>query len=1101
MRKELHSPFGCIPSYVRLSPPPPLAKALAIGLLFGGLTMPLSASAVPVEGITEVVQQQKTVQGTVLDENGDPVVGATVVLKGHSVSTSTDVSGRFSIRVPAQGAHLIVSCIGYSRVEVPVTDSPLRVQLKSNNTLNEAVVVGYGTTKKVNLTGAVAAVDGEVLENRPITNIGQGLQGVVPNLNVSVSGAPGQGSSFNVRGTTSINGGSPLVLVDNVQMDPNLVNPDDVASITVLKDAASAAIYGARGAYGVILITTKSGKKNTAPKVSFSASGYWSSPAVQMHNVGTMDYLKWRDIAYQNGGGSGSLATPQLWKYAEAYANGTYKYTEFFDESLNASQWQYCGSTDWFNELYRTSFSQQYNVAINGGDDKTTYYASMGLADQTGVLKMMDDKYRKYNATLSVASQVNKWLKFSGRILYTYSMEDHPTGSANSGITAYGGVLKNDLSPLMPVSHSHTGRLVRKDGAPAINDPVLGITTLGGYEYVEENKHYYAGQGGYTNPYAVAQLGGTSEYKTNDLWLTGAVQLTPIEGLVINADYTFNFYNRGTQGGGKTFYEMRAVSGTELLYPWTKPSYAVYDNSEDYYTAFNVFAEYSKSIAEDHHFKLLVGYNQEYKHNKYFYARRNDLISNDVLDLDMATGDRTTSSSETHWGIQGYFVRFNYDWRSRYLFEFNGRYDGSSKFPSGHRYAFFPSFSAAWRISQEDFWKPIESWWNDMKLRVSYGMLGNQALSSNFSYLPTYGSSTSGWLLNGSKPQVVSPYTTIISSDYTWETVRQINVGFDAYFLRNSLSASFDWYQRNTDDMLTPADELPQVLGASLGYENNGSMRTRGWEVSIGWNDRLRNGIGYFAKLSLSDYQAEITAYNGNRQRKFNSYYVGKKIGEIWGLTSDGLFQTQEEVDNYLSQKELQAVDYAPGDVRYVDMNGDGKLSWGQETLDDPGDKTVIGNNTPRYQFGISLGGDYKGFDLSVFLQGIMKRDVTVGGAQFWGFTDQWDVPYTASLDYWTKDNPGAYFPAPNWNKWINREMSSRYLQNGAYCRLKNVTIGYTLPQAWLDKMHISKLRFYLTGENLLTFTKLHKAYDPETINNLTYPITKKISVGLNLTF
>ena len=1076
-------------------------KTVSMLLFLGAMSTGIANAAADM-GVAgkNIVQQGSVCKGIVKDSTGEMVIGASVVVKGTTNGTITGLDGDFELSNVEKGATIQISFVGYTTQEVVWNGQPLNVTLKDDaQALEEVVVVGYGTQKKVNLTGAVAAVDGDVLESRPITNIGQGLQGVVPNLNVTVSGAPGQGSSFNVRGTTSINGGSPLVLVDNVQMDPNLVNPEDVASISVLKDAASAAIYGARAAYGVILITTKSGKKNTKPQISFNASGYWSSPAIQMHNVSTMDYLVWRDIAYQNGGGSGSLATPALWKYAEAYANGTYKYTEFFDESLNANQWQYCGSTDWFNELYKTSFSQQYNVSLNGGDDKTTYYASLGFADQTGLLKMIDDKYRKFNANISVSSQLTKWMKVTGKIMHTYSLEDHPTGSANSGITAYGGMLKNDLSPLMPVSHSHTGRLVRQDGAPAINDEEMGIKTNGNYVYVEENQHYYAGQGGYTNPYAVAQQGGTSEYKTNDLWMTGAVQITPLEGLIINADYTFNFYNRGTQAVGKEFYEMRAVAGTELLYPWTTPSYVQFENSEDYYNSLNLFAEYSKSFNDAHNFKLTVGYNQEYKHNKYFYGKRNELISNSVPDMDMATGEKYVGSTETHWGIQGYFVRLNYNYKDRYLVEFNGRYDGSSKFPKGDRYAFFPSVSGAWRISQEKFWSPLSNWWDDMKIRASYGTLGNQALSSNFSYLPLYGTGESGWLLDGKTHQVINPYTTLVASNYTWETVKQLNLGFDATFLSNRLTASFDWYIRDTEDMLTPADELPSVIGASLGNMNNGSMRTKGWEISLGWNDRLENGFSYWTKLSLSDYQAEITAYNGNKAQKISGYYVGKKIGEIWGLTSNGLFQSYEEIENSLSQTGLQATDYRPGDVKYEDMNGDGKLAWCSETLDDPGDKTIIGNSTPRYNFGLTLGGEYKNFDLQLFFQGTLKRDYAIGGAQFWGFTTQWDVPYQASLDYWTEDNPDAYFPAPDWNKWINREVSTRYLQNAAYCRLKNVTLGYTFPKSWLSKVGISKLRLYVQGENLFTITKLHDAFDPETLNNMTYPISKKISIGLNL--
>lgn len=1056
-----------------------------------------------------VQQQNGTCTGVVKDAAGETIIGASVVIKNadgtlSTVGSATNLDGEFTIAGVPMGATIVISSVGYQTQEMTWNGSPLLVVLKEDTKqLEEVVVVGYGTQKKVNLTGAVAAVNGEVLESRPMSDIGQGLQGVIPNLNVTVSGAPGGGSSFNVRGTTSINGGSPLVLVDNVQMDPNLVNPEDVESISVLKDAASAAIYGARAAYGVILITTKNGKKNTKPRISFNASGYWVSPAIKMHNVGTVDYLTMRDIAFQNAGGSGSMASPSLWKYAKAYADGSYKHTEFFDETLDKSKWQYCGSTDWFDALYTTNFSQQYNISLNGGDDRTTYYASLGYSDEQGILKMMDDTYKKFNANLNVSSQINKWLKASAKIMHTYSREEHPTGSPNSGITNYGGMLKNDLSPLMPIMHSHTGRLVEDEGAPAINDEANGIFTSGGFRYVEENTKYYAGQGSYTNPYSVAQIGGTTEWKTNDLWMSGALQITPLEGLIVNADYTFNFYNSGTEGVGKNYYEMRAVTGTETYYPWTNPSYVKFTNQEDYYNALNLFAEYSKSFNDVHNIKLTAGYNQEYKHTKYFASQRNELISTSVPDLDMATGDKSLTSNESHWGINGFFFRANYNFKERYLLEVNGRYDGSSKFPKGDRYAFFPSVSGAWRISQEPFWESLSKVWDNMKIRASYGSLGNQALSDNFSYLQSYGTGTSSWLIGGEKPQVVNPYTTLVASNYTWETVKQFDLGFDAGFLRNRLALSFDWYRRKTEDMLTPADELPSTIGASIGMMNNGSLRTTGWEILLSWNDKLKNGLSYWVKFALSDYQSKITAYNGNKAGKFANYYVGKKIGEIWGLRSAGLFQTEEEVATWFDQTGLQNPNggYKPGDVKYKDMNGDGKLAWCSETLDDPGDKTVIGNNTPRYNFGLTLGGEFKGFDLQVFFQGVLKRDYMLSGAQFWGFTSRWDVPYKHALDYWTPENRNAYFPAPNWDKWVNRETSDRYLQNAAYARLKNVTLGYTLPKRILDKVGISKLRVYVTGENLFTITDLCESFDPETLGNLTYPITKKVSIGLNLTF
>lgn len=1058
-------------------------------------------------GIEAYQQNDVRCSGIIKSSTGENLVGASVVVKGTANSTMTNADGRFVLNNVTKGSTLRISVIGYKTQEVVWDGTPLSIVMKDNNQdLGEVVVVGYGTQKKANLTGAVAQVDGSVLENRPIANIGQGLQGVVPNLNVSVNGgAPGQSSSFNIRGTTSLNGGSPLVLVDNVQMDPNLVNPDDVASISVLKDAASAAIYGARAAYGVILITTKKGKKAEKPQVSFSAAGYWQSPAVRVTNVNSMDYLKMKDIAYQNSGNSGHYYKEAVYEYAEKYFNGEYQYTEFFDETgADPQKWEYCGNTDWFKELYHTSFSQMYNVNISGGSERTTYYASVGFNDVNGVLRTGVDDYKKFNANLNVSTDVTKWLNVSAKISHTYTKETHPLGgtttmnsTAYSGLSAYSGQLKGDLSPLMPVRHSHTGRLYRSEGAAPINQE--DIKTTGGYEYRDDGVHYFAGQGSYTNPVALQEQGGLGKYKQNDLWMTGALKITPFEGLVVNADYTFNFWNNGSNEHVQNFYDYKAVAGTEQFYPWTNPNSAVMSNSEDYYTAFNVFAEYTKSFNAVHNFKIMAGYNQEYKHTKSFYGGRKNLIDNTNPSISMATGDRALGYSESHWAVNGFFARVNYNYMQRYLLEFNGRYDGSSKFPKDDRYAFFPSLSAAWRISEESFFEPIKETVNDLKLRGSWGSLGNQAVGSNFPYLLSYGINTSyGYMLGGQLPVAVTA-PGLVSSSFTWETVTQVNVGVDLTMFKNRLTASFDWYRRNTTDMLTSGQELPAVLGASVPVSNAADMKTLGWELSIAWQDHLDNGLTYWLKGVLSDYKSEITKF-ANETGSLSSYYVGRKIGEIWGYRSDGLFQSDEEAAK-ADQSALWGGSWKAGDVRFNDLNNDNVIDYGNNTLSDHGDLDIIGNSSPRYSYGITAGLEFHNFDFEMFWQGIGKRDFVPWGSTFWGFTDEWQTPLTTALDYWTPDNTNAYFPRPSFNNSGNRQTSDRYLQNAAYVRLKNITLGYTFPSQWMKKAGISRLRLYIQGENLLTFTPLIDAYDPETLDNLTYPIQKKVSVGLNLTF
>lgn len=1058
-------------------------KTVGVLLLLSAISAG-TAYAVPKWGTAGVkeIQQNGVCNGVVTDTTGETVIGASVVVKGTTNGTITGLDGDFSLSGVTKGSILVVSFVGYQNTEVKWNGQPLTIVLKEDTkVLDEVVVVGYGTQKKANLSGAVAAVDGKVLQDRPITNIGQGLQGVVPNLNITMNngGAPGATSSFNIRGNTSLNGGSPLVLVDNVQMDANLVNPDDIESISVLKDAASASIYGARAAYGVILITTKKGKKSDKPTVSLSATGYWQSPALTFHNVNSMQYLTMMDEAYQNDGGSGHYFKSQVYQYAEDYFNGKYDSPVFFDTAYDTYKYGYCGNTDWWDELYKTSFSQIYTANISGGNDRTTYYASVSMNDQGGILKAGDDKYNKYNANVNISSNITKWLNVSAKIAHTYTDELHPTGgttamnsTAYSGLSSYSGMMKGDLSPLMPVKHP--------DG-------------------------HYAGQGSYTNPVAIMEQGGNAQYKQNDLWMTGAVKITPIKGLVINADYTWNFYGKSSNQHVQNFYDYTAVPGTENYYPWTNPSSVTVTNNDDYYNAFNAFAEYTFSLKEKHNFKVMVGYNQENKHKKYHYAGRKNLIDSSNPSLNLAYGDMAMNGSETHWSVNGFFARINYDYKGKYLLELNGRYDGSSKFPHGDRYAFFPSASVAWRVSEEKFWEPIRGWFDNFKLRASYGSLGNQALDEsrygNFPYLATYGINTKyGALLNGTRPVAVS-VPGLVSASFTWETVNQIDFGFDASFFGGRLNTSFDWYRRNTKDMLTAGQALPAVLGTSVPQENAADMKTVGWEVSLEWNDRLSNGFGYHIKGVLSDYQASITKFS-NPTKLLGTHYVGEKLNEIWGYVSNGLFQRDEDA-KAADQSYLSGGSWGAGDVKYEDLNNDGKIDIGKNTLDDSGDRKIIGNSTPRYSYGITAGFDYKGFDFEMFWQGIGKRDYWLGGSQFWGFTDEWCTPLTSSLDYWTEDNRDAYFPRLHHYgvNGGNHQVSTRYLQNAAYLRLKNVVLGYTIPRSITEKVKISRLRVFVQGENLLTFTPLIDSYDPETLNNMTYPINKKISVGLNLTF
>ena len=1091
--------------------PKQLAKVMLACLLTagGGYQM---AYAQQSAGTTQTVG---SCTGTVLDSFGDPIVGASVFVKGTSIGGATDIDGHFSLAGVKNGATIRISSIGYNPQEVVWRGQPLEITLNDDdNTLDEVVVVGYGVQKKVNLTGAVASVSGDVLNDRPITNIGQGLQGKIGNLIITSNngGAPGSTSNFNVRGTTSLNGGGPLVLVDNVQMDPNLVNPDDIESVTVLKDAASAAIYGARAAYGVILITTKKGKAGDKPVISFGASGYWAKAVTEVHKVDSYEYLKQINGGNFNDNGTNyfdEITTQHIEDYYFGRIDSpVFVYPGSGDAA--AGKYTYCGNTDWWDALYKSSFNQLYNMSISGGTGKTTYYGSFAMTDQGTNRVGADEKYQRFNASLNIDTQLASWLKVGMKMSNAYVTQKHPTGSGNSGVTQMSGTFKNDIRPIMPVYHP--------DGN-------------------------YAGQGNFTNPVAVAALGGNTRDRSNDLWITGVAQLTPMKGLFIQADYTWNVYSFNRSIHQQRFMEY-GIDGQPLdYYPWTsRPEYNQRNNSNDYYQAFNLFAQYDWTLGEGHNFRVMTGYNQEKKVYGSFSAYRPNILTEDSYMLQYATGDPNVSSSASQWAINSWFGRINYDFQGKYLLELVARYDGTSKFPKGrsNRYGFFPSGSIGWRISEENFWEGLRGWWNNMKIRASYGRLGNQSLDrdtyGDFPYLANYPySSKIGMILGGTRPVGVGT-PGLVSARLTWEKVDQLDLGFDAAFFQNRLTAEFDWYQRDTKGMLTGGQALPSVLGTNVPNENAADLRTNGWELSIGWNDHISSiGLNYYVRGTLADYQAKITKYE-NPTGGIGSYYVGRKIGEIWGFESNGLFQSEQEIANAADQSFVWGGKWTPGMTRYEDLNGDGEINQGiagmykldgkyyvpgdagyndvvnnpnatpvgTYTLENSGDWKIIGNSTPRYTFGITVGAEWKGFDFDMFWQGTGKRDYFTDSAEFFPIAGEWNVPQKHTTgDYWTPENPGAYFPVLSLNGGKNgasKVSSTRYLQNASYGRLKSLMFGYSLPKQLISKIGLQKLRVYVQGENLLTITPMKKWADPETLGNMTYPLQKKFTIGLNLT-
>ncbi|SDL11386.1 SusC/RagA family TonB-linked outer membrane protein [Siphonobacter aquaeclarae] len=1018
--------------------------------------------------------EERPVSGKVTAENGEALAGVSVVLKGSIRGVTTNASGEFRIAIPDENGTLVFSFVGYETQEITVGNrTTLTVSMKPGlKALSEVVVVGYGTQTKANLTGAVASVGGEVLESRPLVNLAQGLQGLVPNLNINVnSGAPGRGATFNVRGTGSINGSDPLVLVDGVQMDPNLINPQDVASVTVLKDAASAAIYGVRGAYGVILITTKMPKKNAPLRVSYSGSVTMQTPTRLPKYVNSVDYIRMHREADATGAKTnGAQATEKFTdldvENAQKYFNDPAHNLPVYIDPANPSKYRYVGNTDWIKEQYNGwEPMTDHTLSLSGGEGKTSFSASLGYLNQKGLIEVNKEVYKRYNAGLKINSDVNSWLTLNFRLNLNRTDNNRPT-PANTGGTAESW-LSNDLRPIMPVYHP--------DGN-------------------------FAGQGSFTNPIALAKLNGRYVTTANDLWLTGGVTLRPLPGLQIVSTYTWNGYNANSIRHWKEYNEYGANGVLLGTFPWSRPSRVTEENNNDYYTAVNAYAEYTKTLADKHNFKGMVGFNQELKQTRYYSASAKNLIDQTMPAINLNNDPNpTVGGSRGEWAVSGTFFRLNYDYAGKYLVEINGRYDGTSRFPRDNRYVFLPSASVGWRVSDEAFFAPLRNAISDFKLRASYGKLGNQATGSlgNYPYLPTMSAGQVNYVM-GSQLGIGVGTPGLVSSNFTWEKVSTLDFGVDFGFFRNRLTGSFDWYTRETRDMIVGAFPLPGILGTSPPSRNAGNLITKGWELSANWRDRINSDWSYDVTLSLSDNKTKITKYDLNSTKTFggSNYYEGQNLNEIWGYETVGFFQTDDAAAK-ADQKQLFSGTWLAGDIQYKDLNGDGKITRGDNTVGNPGDQRIIGNSTPRYVFGVNANLRYKNFDFSFLIQGVGKRDMAVGGREFWGFTSEWNVPLLHHLNYWTPDNINAYYPRQRFGGGGNFATQTKYLQNAAYARLKNISLGYSLPKAVTDRLKLQNVRVYVTGQNLFEITSFYKALDPETVNQAVYPLNRAVSAGI----
>lgn len=1057
----------------------PVSKVLEELLADSGITYSVEGNHIVLgkQTMAAAPQQSSTIRGKVIDTNGDPVIGANIVEKGTTNGTTTDVEGNFSINAKS-GSTLVITFIGYVREEVKA-NAGRRMEIilqEDSETLEEVVVVGYGTMKKADLTGSVATVGSEVIEDRPLTNLGAGLQGAIANLNItSSSGAPGTGSSFNIRGTTNLSGGGPLVLVDGIEMDPNLINPQDVKDVTVLKDAASASIYGARAAFGVILITTKTGFVSQKPVVSLSANYSINVPTVHANYMNSMEYTQWMNDANTTSNGSNYFDDITMEHVRNYYNDPVNNLPVFHHPDDAASKYRYCGNTDWYEALNKKSYPmQQYNISVQGGSETAKYMTSAGMFQQDGISKWTDEDYKRFNVLQHVNYKVNNWLQVGLRA--TLSMVKMNTGPQNKyGSNSLGATIPGDSRPLMPVYHP--------DG------------------------HFagYCGDGYFTNQAAWLSQGGSAEMRNNNMYATAFAKLNPFEGLEINFDYTYNYYNYSFKNHVREYIDYDADGNQGSIFPHTSPNQVSYNKRESQYDVFNAYATYKKKINKVHALEGMIGFNQENATYKGVGLSRNNLIANDIPFLNLATGDRSTSDYMNQWAIRGAFFRLFYAYDDKYLVQVNGRYDGSSRFPKDDRFAFFPTFSLGWRLSQEKFWKPIAHIVNDFKIRGSYGALGNQVLHQNgyasyYPYISTYSTGEVGYLFNGEKQMgVYAPG--LVSDQLTWETVKQWDLGFNISMFDSKLTGEFDYYVRTTEDMLTKSKTLPSILGVSEPQMNAADLRTKGWEVALTWKSSLQNGLAYSATLSLSDYQAEITKYDNPTKNLSDNYYEGKKLGEIWGFVTDGLFQSDEEASSWNQSKIVGYTQYA-GDIKFADLNGDGEVTRGENTVNNSGDLKIIGNETPRYNFGIRGTAEYKGFDFTLFFQGTMKRDIIPSKTFYLShYTSEWSVPQKMNYDYWREDNRDAFFPRARMNGSAVNENQTRFMLNGAYIRCKQLALGYTIPKYITEKAKISKLRVYFNADNLFEFSGMPDTFDPELATVNAYPFIRSFSFGANLTF
>lgn len=1047
------------------------------------------------------------VTGRITDKNGEPLPGAAVIAGDQG--TATDIDGNYTLSLKGP-ATVTYKYVGYADQVVNITKSGTRdiVLDEDGVLLNEMVVVGYGTQKRINLTGAVSTVDvAKQLEARPITDIARGLQGSAPGLTVrTATGELGTDPTMKIRGIIgSVNGdSSPLILVDNVECNSlQNINPEDVESISVLKDAASSSIYGVKAAFGVVLITTKQAKKGDKVKITYTDNFSWRRPTVTPEIVKTYEgaEMSWAAGLRQNPNLSEQVNSCYLTWNLESIErmkewDRVYGGMNLSDELVLGRDFEIMDGKLYFYRAFdapdmfikKNAFQQSHNLNIGGTVGNTGFTVGLGYLGQDGVMKVNTDSYRRYNVSFGTNTSLGKYVDIRTKLLYShYKLEDPYYFGPSSYYDEWYYLYR--WPQIMPYG--------TYQGIPFRNS----VT-----EIQQANRNVKS------NNYMRISLGTTIHI---------------YEGLNLEADYTYTHVNRYTRTNGGQAQGWNFWGGAGLRNEvWTASTHDKVvngtDNSDMH--VLNALLRYNNTFKEDHEFGAILGTNVEYYTNYGNTADRRNMLLFDHPEISLADGKEYVTSYHGHNSRLGFFARLNYAYKNKYLLELNGRLDGSSSFPRDQLWGFFPSMSAGWVISEENFMQNAKPYLSLWKIRGSWGQIGNQDVGKN-AFLPLLEPYKSTWIVGDAK--VISlGLPTAIKKGYTWETITTTDIGTDIRFFNNRFGISFDWFKRVNSNMITNGETLPSTFGQTEPKENYGELTTKGWEVSIDFHHHFNFGLGLNITAYLSDAKIKYTKIN-SAARLINDIYEGKEYGEIWGYETDRLFQIDDfDVDpsgKYVLKEGIPSQAYfetdgwfffGPGDVKYKDLNGDGVINPGKSTVEDHGDLKRIGNTCPRYEYGIRLDMDFKGIDFGIFFQGVGKRDYWGSGSIIipgFNYLEAW---YTHQLDYWTPENTDAFYPRLTNNGQSNNARNflrqSRYLLDMSYCRLKNLTIGYSFPEKWMHKIHLQKIRVYASFENLCEIDHMGNVpVDPETQYKTgdgdylgrSYPYSRTASFGVQVTF